>query len=111
MRSEYFALMFRQILINRDKCNFGDFIIARDQEHCKEWLEYQDTIAYICCTDINKLRRVINHIPQADYLQTHNGYSKHFYEMFPNFKLPIEASDDSIGIQKTLDSIKKLYGN
>lgn len=111
MRSEYFALMFRQILLNYNACNFRDFIIARNQEYCKPWIEYQDTIANVCDIQLNTLRRVIDHKPEADYLQTHNGYSKNFYDLFPNFKLPIEASDDSLGIQKTFNSIKKLYGN
>jgi len=104
MRYEYFADMFLQLLL-MDNGWGKDFIISRDAP-----IPFENYLYFIEeVTGCKDLREHINLIPEGDYLARHNGISKNFYDMFPQFYLPAEALNSKAGIQKTYNSIVKHY--
>tara|TARA_R110002167_G_scaffold84882_1_gene230506 strand:- start:151 stop:645 length:495 start_codon:yes stop_codon:yes gene_type:complete len=104
MRYEYFADMFLQILL-MDNGWGKDFIISKDRP-----MPFENYLYLIeDVTGCKDLREHINSIPEGDYLARHNGVSKNFYDLYPNYTLSADAYNNREGIQKTYNSIEKHY--
>lgn len=111
MHSDYFAMMMKQIIDNTDKCIGKDFIISRDPSCGKTFDRWIWDLQTVLDSNIDpemggyNPEKWIDLKPEADYLKHHLGYSKNFYDTFPDFKLPLEHKDDLYNLNKTFDSI------
>lgn len=111
MHSDYFAMMMKQIIDNTEQCLGQDFIISRDPDCGKPFDRWIDNLTTVLDSNLSPeiggydVAKHITLIPSADYLKDHLGYSKNFYNKFPNFKLPEEHKDDLLNLNKTFDSI------
>jgi len=104
MRYEYFADMFLELLL-MDNGWGKDFIISKDSPvPFENYLYLIEEITH--CKDLTEH---INLIPEGDYLARHNGISKNFYDLYPNYLLPADAYNNKEGIQKTYNSIVEHY--
>lgn len=111
MHSDYFALMMKQIIDNTSKCIGKDFIISRDPSCGKQFDRWIWNLQTVLDSNLDpefggfNPEKWIDLKPEADYLKDHLGYSKNFYQTFPDFKLPEEHKDDLLNLNKTFDSI------
>jgi len=125
MHSDYFALMMKQIIDNSSKCIGKEFIISRNPQCGKtfdKWLTELNVVFKMYELPKNRLGMydalenvdVNDHIslqPDADYLKDHLGYSRNFYEMFPDFQLPEDHTDDNLNLRKTYKSINNYISD
>ena len=110
-RYQYFAEMFFQLLKkNRADISGKDYIISRNSP--KLFTHYIDLIKSLTNTSDYKFQKLINIVGgESDYLKNHNGVSANFYNICPDFIFGDSYyDDDTVGIQKTIDSIKRLHG-